>query len=209
MFYKRSVPMSIRLLSLVFATIFIFSMMTPTANSQVVCSLDELIKELYEDLIDNGKLDCLRESATPNEAEETEEQRKKRIAAEWNSDCSFEADSESPNNWIVKLTNNYGLKKGLVDVNGDSVEKDFEDQADMCEIVRALVANGKFPEIGEDVKSIDIKLLDYIDCPGGEGQTQVCAATGKSFLNKRGWYILLEGSSITINKDPQFVLAQR
>ena len=45
-------------------------------ESQVVCSLDELIRELYEDIIDNGKLDCLRVSVSPNEADETEEQRK-------------------------------------------------------------------------------------------------------------------------------------
>ena len=76
--------------------------------------------------------------------------------------------------------NNFQLKKGLVDVNGDPVDKDFDDQADICEI-RALVANGKIPEIGEDVKSIDLKLLDFIDCPGAEVQTEVCAATGGSF----------------------------
>lgn len=30
--------------------------------SQVVCSEDELVRELREDINDNGKLDCLRES---------------------------------------------------------------------------------------------------------------------------------------------------
>ena len=39
--------------------------------------------------------------------------------------------------------NNYKLSKGLIDVNGDQVETDFADQADMCEIVRSLVGNGK------------------------------------------------------------------
>lgn len=192
---------------LIFTVGIICLALIPSATSQVVCSADELIRELYEDLIDNGKLDCLRKTVTPNGADETEEQRKKRIAAEWNSDCSFEAENEGPTSWLVKLTNNYGLKKGLVDVNGDPVEKDFEDQADMCEIVRALVANGKIPEIGEDVKSVDLKLLDYIDCPGSDGQTQVCAATGGSFAEKKGWYILLEGASIQINKEPKYILS--
>ena len=27
-----------------------------TTNAQVVCSLDELIRELYDDIIDNGKI---------------------------------------------------------------------------------------------------------------------------------------------------------
>lgn len=34
------------------------------------------------------------------------------------------------------------MTKGLVDVDGNPVDTDFEDQADMCEIVRALVFNG-------------------------------------------------------------------
>jgi hypothetical protein len=200
--YKRSV---FQLLSLAITLILVISYI-PTTNSQVVCSEDELIRELYEDIIDNGKLDCLRRSVSPNGADETEEQRKRRIAAEWDSDCSFEADNSGSSNWVPKLLNNFGLKKGLVDVNGDPVDKDFDDQADMCEIVRALVANGKIPEIGEDVKSIDLKLLDYIDCPGSEGQTEVCAATGGSFADQKGWLIMLDGSSITINKEPKFVL---
>ncbi len=71
--------------------------------------------------------------------------------------------------WFAKLQQNYGLKKGLVDVNGEPVEKDFDDQADMCEIIRALVASGKFEKIGEDVKNISMDLVDSIDCAGNEG----------------------------------------
>jgi hypothetical protein len=178
-------------------------------ESQVVCSLDELIRELYEDIIDNGKLDCLRVSVSPNEADETEEQRKRRKAAEWNSDCSFEAEGTGNAAWEQKFINNYKLSKGFVDVDGQPVDKDFNDQADMCEIVRALVANGKIPEIGEDVKNIDMRLLDHIDCPGADGQTQVCAATGSSFADKKSWYILLEGKSITINKEPRYIPSNR
>lgn len=151
-------------------------------------------------------MDCLRKSTSPNEADESEEQRRKRIAAEWDSDCSFEAEGTGNAAWLPKLLQNYNLKKGLVDVNGDPVETDFDDQADMCEIVRALIANGKIPEVGEDINYIDLKVLDYIDCPGQDGQTQVCAATGKSFADKRGWYIPLDGQSITINKEPKYIL---
>lgn len=42
-------------------------------------------------------MDCLRKSITPNEEDETEEQRKRRIEAEWNSDCSFEAENTGIN----------------------------------------------------------------------------------------------------------------
>ena len=108
-------------------------------HSEVVCSEDELVREIIEDLEDNGKLDCLRES-NPLSPDEKPEQKTKRIAANWDSDCSFESDSESYH-WKTRLEKYYGLTKGLVDVDGNPVEDDFEDQADMCEIMRALVAN--------------------------------------------------------------------
>ena len=36
------------------------------------------------------------------------------------------------------LGENYGIET-LVDVNGEPIEKDFADQADMCEIVRYVL----------------------------------------------------------------------
>ena len=123
-------------LSIIILLTFIFSFIY--VKSDCVCSEEELIRELLEDIEDNGKLDCLRESM-PN-GKETEEEKTKRKAAEWNSDCSFESDSEKfP--WKTRLEKYYGLTKGLVNVDGDPVDSDFEDQADMCELVRALVAN--------------------------------------------------------------------
>ena len=110
-------------------------------NSEVVCSEDELVREIIEDLEDNGKLDCLRES-NPLSPDEKPEQKAKRLAANWDSDCSFESDSENFH-WKTRLEKYYGLTKGLVDVDGNPVEDDFEDQADMCEIIRALVANSR------------------------------------------------------------------
>ena len=47
------------------------------------------------------------------------------------------------NHWKNRLIKNYGLTKGLVDVDGNPVENDFADQADMCEIIRAMLANSK------------------------------------------------------------------
>jgi hypothetical protein len=193
--FKCSLILSIVLLTLV-----------SQANTQVVCSLDELTRELREDLLDNGKLDCLRKSASPNEANETEEQRLRRKQAEWNSDCSFEAEGSSNSHWLPKLVSVYGITdpKPLVDVDGNRVEKDFEDQADMCEIVRALIANGKIPEIGEDVKNINMDFLDDLDCPGSDGQTQLCAATARSHADKKGWVIFLSAMTLTVNKLPKF-----
>ena len=62
----------------------------------------------------------------------------------------------------LNLQQNYNLKVGLVDVEGNPVQRDFDDQADMCEIIRALVANGKFLEIGQDVRDIPLTLIDFI-----------------------------------------------
>jgi len=129
MFYK---------LKLIFLSVLIFFAIVNKINTEVVCSEDEFVREIIEDLEDNGKLDCLRESKpTPDE---TPEKRSKRILANWDSDCSFESESENFH-WKSRLEKYYGLTKGLVDVEGNPVEDDFEDQADMCEIIRALVAN--------------------------------------------------------------------
>ena len=153
-------------------------------------------------------MDCLRQSVSISAGDESEEQRAKRIAAEWTSDCSFEADGTGNAAWLPKFLQTYNLKKGLVDVNGNPVTDDFDDQADMCEIVRALIANGKVPEVGEDISFIDMKVLDYIDCPGNDGQTQLCAATGKSFADKKSWYIPIDGATLMINNEPKYVLDQ-
>ena len=50
MSYKRSF---IKFTFLTIAIILLFNLNT-MINSQAVCSLDELVKELYEDIVDNG-----------------------------------------------------------------------------------------------------------------------------------------------------------
>ena len=51
-------------------------------KSEVVCSEDELVREIIEDLEDNGKLDCLRESnPTPDEKPEQKAKRRKSAAS--------------------------------------------------------------------------------------------------------------------------------
>ncbi|MCQ2817649.1 MAG: hypothetical protein MJ252_10325 [archaeon] len=185
--------------------IFLFSLLSYT-QSQIVCSEDELVKEILEDIADNGKLDCLLQSISPKDKSETESEKRKRISAEWNSDCSFKSN---PDFWLNDFLKDYGLTKGLVDVNGNPVKELFSDQADMCQIIRALIANGKFPEIGTNLNKIDTSIVDYINCPGEDGQTKVCAATGGSFLDRDNWYILLKGKSITVNEEPKFELSNK
>ena len=50
--------------------------------------------------------------------------------------------------------------------------------------------------------------MQYIDCPGDDGQTEVCAATSGSFADNKSWYIFLDGQSITFNNKPKFELAK-
>jgi hypothetical protein len=65
-----------------------------------------------------------------------------------------------------------------------------------------------FPNIGSDVTSINKEIVQYIDCPGEEGQTEVCAANPGSFADRQGWYIFLDGQSITFNSKPKYELSQ-
>ena len=88
--------------------ILLLSAFITHVSADVVCAEDELIRELREDIADNGKkkeffllkknlghlgkLDCLREIIAQNPDTETDAEKAKRLAAEWNGDCSFEAE---------------------------------------------------------------------------------------------------------------------
>merc|ERR1712080_143399 len=172
-----------------------------SVKSDAVCTEQVLITELRQDILDNGKLDCLRVvQPAPADVEETDLMRKNRIAAVWDTDCAFEASY----NWLGQLKEYYGLEKGLVDVNGKPVKRDFDDQADMCEMVRALIAGGAMPGANPNVQKIEVDVLDGIDCPGNadQGQSEICAATGGSPAQGYSWYIFLHGGTFTIDGKP-------
>jgi hypothetical protein len=102
----------------------------------------------------------LRVSKTPFEKPESSLQLQLRLASEWNSDCSFEAENgDGSASWMGSLQKNFNVKT-LVDVFGEPVGQDFSDQADMCEIVRAMLAAGKFQNVGNNIKELQQDWLD-------------------------------------------------
>ena len=46
------------------------------------------------------------------------------------------------------------------------MEKDFDDQADMCELIRAAYAENKFPTYGNIVSKINKDFINEIRCVG-------------------------------------------
>ena len=115
----------------------LLSLLLDQVFSSAVCDERLLMMELKQDLADNGVLDCLRVIQPPHSYLESVEERNKRIAAQWDSACAFEADYD----WMKPLREIHGISN-LVDDTGDIVDKDFPDQADMCEIIRAAIAAG-------------------------------------------------------------------
>ena len=107
-----------------------FSLMN-IAKSAAVCDLNTLLVEVKQDLRDNGMLDCLRVIDQPHSVEETEDQKNLRLAAQWDTSCAFEANPA----WEGKLKKVFDINN-LVDSVGEPVKKNFENQADMCEIIR-------------------------------------------------------------------------
>lgn len=164
-----------------------------------VCDLDVLILELKQDLDDNGILDCLRVIKPPIGVIETPEQLNKRLAAQWDTSCSFESSSD----WFTTLSNTFQVTS-LVDETGEPVDQNIPDQADMCEIVRSLVAAGTFKGITSDVRNIPLELLTAIDCPGEEKGPKICAVNGISIFKKDMWSIMIGSNVISINKKPLF-----
>lgn len=187
-----------------FLSIIMLFIVFKDVKNELVCTEDELVRELNEDIEDNGKLDCLRESLPiPGE---TPKEQSLRLKANWDSDCSFESISDGIN-WISRLEKNYSLSKGLIDVNGKPYKFNKPEQADMCEIIRSLIGNSLFPNIGNDVTNLNKDLTKLIDCPGDEGATEVCAATPYSFAEKKGWYIFIDGKGITVSGQPTYTKA--
>ncbi len=159
-----------------------------------VCDLETFLLEIKQDLADNGMLDCLRVIEPPNFVVESEEQKNMRLAAQWDTNCAFEAD----NDWMKLIKQNYKIP-GLVDSIGEPVFQNFEDQADLCEIIRAGIAKNLF---GQDInmQKIPESILDKIECAGSgaKNSPQICAATGSSYFQKDSWSIFLKPSVIKV-----------
>lgn len=65
-----------------------------------------------------------------------------------------------------------------------------------------------FPNVGSDITNISKDVVQYIDCPGDDGQTEVCAANPGSFADHGSWYIFLDGQSMRINDKPKYELSK-
>lgn len=173
-------------------------------KSDAVCTEELWINELKQDVAYNGKLDCLREPLPPpTDHEESDQERKLRLEAAWDTDCSFEASYD----WITPLKEKFGLKNGLVDRDGKSVDRDFENQADMCEIARALIAGGVIE--GETLDKLNENSFSSLSCPGYTEGKGICAVSGGSANQRYAWYILLEGKGIQINNNPQWMMTSK
>jgi len=181
--------------------IFTFSLLN-SVNSDSVCDLNTFLVEVKQDLADNGMLDCLRYIEPPHFVEETEEQKNLRIAAQWDTSCAFESSS----NWMEELKKN-GISS-LVDSVGEQVQKDFDDQADMCEILRAVIAQNLFDIPDLNMQKLPDDILDKIDCAGvtenPRSGPRICAVTGGSYFQKDSWTIFLNSASIKIGGKPNF-----
>ncbi len=171
-------------------------------KSDSVCDLELFVLELKQDLEDNGILDCLRIIKPPNGVVESIEQKNKRLAAQWDTSCSF----ESTYDWVSQLKKNYGITT-LVDEIGEPVDHNQPDQADMCEIIRAAIKAGLIEKITSDVTDIPYEALNYIDCPGSPTGSKICAVNAISYYKTDMWTIMLEGMNLEINNKPSFIKA--
>ena len=157
------------------------------------------------------KLDCLRNIAAPDGVAESADMLQKRLDAQWDSDCSFEAEDPITGAplWWEKFSKAFKVTQ-MVDVNGvpRALGTDFDDQADMCEIVRTLLANGYFPGADKSLKALTYDFLWNIFCPGDDGQTKVCAFNVNSFLDKSNWFVMFDSAIILFGGQPTTQLQQ-
>ena len=166
-----------------FVTLIIISLLISFTLSVSVCSLSTLKLELIQDINDNGILDCLRVIPPPISITESERQKNKRLAARWDSSCSF----ESTQDWKKDLQSFFGVQH-LVSATGEPYESNDPNQADMCEIIRSLIKHN-YPNV--DMTNLNSKYIEGLECPG-----DICAATKGSFFDKEGWNIFLKKRTI-------------
>jgi len=62
------------------------------------------------------------------------------------------------------MAEHFGITS-LVSSNGDIQESDSDEEADMCEFIRAAVAAGKFKETGE-MDNLNDSFIGKINCAG-------------------------------------------
>lgn len=186
--------------------IIVMSLMAYLARCDSVCTAKLLIQELKEDLRDNGKLDCLFKPI-PARGNENNEERKIRIDGVWDTDCAFQASYD----WFGIAKENFGINTGLVDSEGKVVEDQFDNQSDMCELIRSMINADLFE--GYNLENLQEDAFDIIECPGPNDQAfQICAASGGSANQKYTWTILIEPSAFTIMKnqiEPSFSLESK
>lgn len=189
-----------------FFAFLVISLTVWIAKCDSVCTAKMLIQELTEDLRDNSKLDCLFKPIPAKEGE-TPEERKIRIDGVWDTDCAFQASYD----WFTIAKENFGINTGLVDSDGKIVESQFDNQADICELIRSMI-NGDLFE-GYSLANLQEEAFERIECPGPADQTyQICAASGGSANQKYTWTILLESSALKIVKnqiEPIFTLQDK
>lgn len=179
-----------------FTKFFIVIILLVLCHTDAVCDKQQLIRDLMDDLADNGYLDCVRKIEKPDK--ETEEEYNKRKAAEWNSSCSFETTYD----WATDLKLNYGLTELKNQFSGE-ISND-PNQADMCEIVRYAIQGGLLDPNNKDISKIDPQIFERINCIGDDDDNQICAVNGLSAFKKELWTIFLFSSNIKINGKPEF-----
>jgi len=120
-------------------TILLLGCILLQISADAICDRKTLLAELQQDMEDNGHLDCLRLIPAPH-GKETSDQINKRLAAQWDSDCSFEA----VDGWwkSFRFKDDKDLKLTLFSVDHAAVESDSDLEADMCEFIRALYFSG-------------------------------------------------------------------
>lgn len=169
-----------------------------------VCTEDTWINELKQDVAYNKKLNCERiPPPPPSDHTETDEERKRRLESAWDSDCSFEAGFD----WFSKLKEKFGLKNGLVDADGKAIDGNFDNQADMCEIARALIAGGVIE--GVTLDNLTEESFKDLSCPGNPGKIGICAVSGGSAAQSYAWNILLDGIGIKIGENPNWIMTKK
>ena len=105
------------------------------------------------------------------------------------------------------MRNAYGITSWFDPSGADKKDNDDNEQADLCELIRAALFSNKLGPLANYGTSskLNKNFLMKLDCPGKEGVTEPCAYNESDFWDQELWTIIYRPIGLRFDNKPTFI----